>query len=351
MNIRGTSSKSLIAIDNHNKIVNVLSKVLRKPVKTADKQSSLLSKNSICIVCNYKFNETKLEWSNKVKAICHPFRDDSIFPKNIKKYLLSESDFCDTFTTKTNIKGRDYNNFRISGKYDFAIFTLIEKQGIRCKGLYMLPLIDEAAEKAGVRGIVINYVLGRGCGWFYKRKKPFVNAKTIEENAFNWLRSNWNFKNLKVINRWYDQRGVCSIMQDRKFILFPNNRDASPRMITESIVRNIPVLVNSDIYGGWKYVTENTGLFFDGIPLDLIFKKEYQSVKKDIINNIAEKMNRMMKFDRSNIHKDYFSKYGFIKSSKRLAKIINDISGSNYKFVFYKDRPEYIGKVKKRYLK
>ena len=38
--------------------------------------------------------------------------------------------------------------------------------------------------------------------------------------------------------------------------------DASPRILTESLCVNIPVLVNLNIIGGWKYVNSETGEFF-----------------------------------------------------------------------------------------
>jgi hypothetical protein len=43
----------------------------------------------------------------------------------------------------------------------------------------------------------------------------------------------------------------------------PNWWDASPRVITEALAVDVPVLVNRRILGGWKYVTPQTGAFFD----------------------------------------------------------------------------------------
>jgi hypothetical protein len=43
----------------------------------------------------------------------------------------------------------------------------------------------------------------------------------------------------------------------------PNCWDASPRVITESLSVDVPVLVNRQILGGWKYVAPETGAFFD----------------------------------------------------------------------------------------
>jgi glycosyltransferase involved in cell wall biosynthesis len=43
----------------------------------------------------------------------------------------------------------------------------------------------------------------------------------------------------------------------------PNWCDASPRVITEALAADVPVLVNRQILGGWKYVAPQTGAFFD----------------------------------------------------------------------------------------
>jgi hypothetical protein len=43
---------------------------------------------------------------------------------------------------------------------------------------------------------------------------------------------------------------------------FPNALDASPRVMTEALSLDVPVLVNEQILGGWKYVTPESGAFF-----------------------------------------------------------------------------------------
>jgi glycosyltransferase involved in cell wall biosynthesis len=48
-----------------------------------------------------------------------------------------------------------------------------------------------------------------------------------------------------------------------RIALFPNSLDASPRLIAEAMCLDVPVLVSRDILGGWKYVTPDTGEFFD----------------------------------------------------------------------------------------
>ena len=67
-------------------------------------------------------------------------------------------------------------------------------------------------------------------------------------------------------------------MQECKFLFVPNISDASPRVITEAISYNIPVLVNYNILGGWNNVIPGvTGEFFTNEndvtePVDRIIK-------------------------------------------------------------------------------
>lgn len=45
-------------------------------------------------------------------------------------------------------------------------------------------------------------------------------------------------------------------------VFIPSISDASPRLITEALALDVPVLVNRHILGGWKYVNAETGRFF-----------------------------------------------------------------------------------------
>jgi hypothetical protein len=52
-------------------------------------------------------------------------------------------------------------------------------------------------------------------------------------------------------------------IEKSKICFFPNIADASPRILTESIMKGTPVLVNKNIFGGWKYICDETGMFFE----------------------------------------------------------------------------------------
>ncbi len=46
-------------------------------------------------------------------------------------------------------------------------------------------------------------------------------------------------------------------------ILFvPSVSDASPRVITQGLALNCSIIVNKEIFGGFKYVNEQTGSYF-----------------------------------------------------------------------------------------
>lgn len=318
MKVKPETYKDLVAIKN-DKVVSIPNKVLRK-ASTKELQDKNLTKNSICIVCNFRFLENKIEWSKKIKAICHPFKDDSIFPNNIDKYLFSESDFCDKLTT--SIKGSDR---WMRDNYDFVYFTLNSREGTRSKGIYMLPLINDVAGLLGLRGLVIDYAV----------RETAKHKGTIYDKASKIIKKKINsFSNLKIIKNNYSTKEVCAIMLDSRFVLLPSDADASPRLLVEALVRNRPLVVNSKIYGGWKYINDNNGSFFDGPSIEEFVKNKY---KKDYKKNLICAIRKVLAIDNSKISKEFYSKYGFVNSSKKLAFIINKISGTKYEAVAFKE--------------
>eukprot|EP01024_Parvocaulis_polyphysoides_P064145 TRINITY_DN7445_c0_g1_i1.p1 TRINITY_DN7445_c0_g1~~TRINITY_DN7445_c0_g1_i1.p1 ORF type:complete len:293 (-),score=27.80 TRINITY_DN7445_c0_g1_i1:265-1089(-) len=58
-------------------------------------------------------------------------------------------------------------------------------------------------------------------------------------------------------------RDLLKAIEKARVMFMPNVVDASPRILVEALCLNVPVLVNRNILGGWKYVNDKTGLFFD----------------------------------------------------------------------------------------
>ena len=53
-----------------------------------------------------------------------------------------------------------------------------------------------------------------------------------------------------------------NILNSAKYLFCSSRYDASPRILIEAMALNMPVLLNENILGGWKYINDNTGMFF-----------------------------------------------------------------------------------------
>lgn len=101
-----------------------------------------------------------------------------------------------------------------------------------------------------------------------------------------------------------------SEMKKCKFLFVPNISDASPRVITEAICNNMPVLVNYNIVGGWHNVISGiTGEFFTDE------------------NDLVDGLNKITKnYDSYQPRKWFQSNRG----SKKSGKILADFLKKNY---------------------
>jgi hypothetical protein len=328
--VKPETYKKLIAV-HKGKIVKIPNMILRKQ-SPSEKQNKNLTKNSVCIVCNFRFLEKSMEWSSKIKAICHPFRDCSIFPRGIKKYLFSESDFCDKLITPVCTIMNKWDR----EKYDFVYFTLNSREGTRSKGIYTLPLLDCVAGNLNLKGLVIDY----------SKRETAKHKGTIYDDALVKIRKKIKkLKNLTVIKGHFSADEVCAIMLSVKFIFLPSDADASPRMIVEPLVRNKPIVVSSAIYGGWKYINDRNGRFFNAPTIENFMEYRYNSEQ---IESLTRAMREVMLIDSSNISRDFYEKWGFKNSVKRMANIVYYISGKKYKAVAFREWEFALKKIAKK---
>jgi len=87
----------------------------------------------------------------------------------------------------------------------------------------------------------------------------------------------------------------------------PNTWDPSPRMMAEAMCLDVPVLVNREILGGWKYVCEATGRFFTD--------------EHDVLGAMAEI--RSSSFEPATW---YRANYGRANAGPRLAAFLNGLA-------------------------
>ena len=97
-----------------------------------------------------------------------------------------------------------------------------------------------------------------------------------------------------------------------KFILTTSEADASPRSLTEAMCFNLPALVNKKILGGWQYINDETGEFFDPDNLDGF---------EPILDKFLKKLNNNEYKPR-----EWFIKnYGKYNSGKRLKTFVQSV--------------------------
>jgi len=97
-----------------------------------------------------------------------------------------------------------------------------------------------------------------------------------------------------------------------KFILTASFQDASPRTATEAMCFNLPVLMNKNILGGWQYINDKTGSFFDPNNLDEFPKTLAKFLKK--LNN-----------NEYSPREWFIENYGKYNTGKRLLKFVQEV--------------------------
>jgi hypothetical protein len=183
---------------------------------------------------------------------CHCFRDpDQYIPKDHPKLLLSESDFA-----KYNKHKPDTN---VKKEYDFLYVCL--KDNDKCEPGWQSynrnwdeaqGFLDIMCNKFHLKGLLIGRI---NC------KIPAGCHKLMELTDF------------MEYDKFIKQYNKC------RFVFVPNKLDASPRVMTEAICFNLPVLGNYNITGGWKYVTPESGELFNQTPGD------FEAVLKRFLKN------------------------------------------------------------------
>lgn len=107
----------------------------------------------------------------------------------------------------------------------------------------------------------------------------------------------------KPFIHWYE---FLDKIEESKIMFVPNVSDASPRIITESLCKGVPIACNKNIFGGWKYINDNTGEFFTD--------------EQDVINCIYKINNK--NYDTRKWFLDNYFPNGESKARKELGQFI-----------------------------
>jgi len=211
---------------------------------------------------------------------CHCFREpDKYIKHNIPRILISESDFN---SEKLEVKNVDK-------KYDYICVQPKDNDEctIRWNGYNKnWPLAEKSikilSDDLNLKGLVI----GRGdCP---------VNIKQ---------KHNVEITDLLTHDKFIDK------IRESKFMLLPNLEEASPRVLTESLCVNTPIFVYENILGGWKYVNDKTGVFFN--------ENNIKTQAEKILKNINENKYTPREY--------YMNNYGLKNSGKQLRDFLKKI--------------------------
>ena len=219
----------------------------------------------------------------------HCFKNlDWLTGKDENKYLFPESDFADEcFIARAEVPI----------KYDYCYFTLNHiHSGVDYKGFYTFLNSLEVFHNLKLKGTVVVYFSASQKRWVF-------NINSHHKKLLN---------NVDVVWKKLDHEGVAKVMASSRFSFFPNHKDCSPRMVSESLIRNRPVLINDNIYGGWHYIEKdkNFGSLF--IPGD------NKSLEKAVSNVM------LLPNNQSDSWKQY---YGFESSTRKLASLVQKYCG------------------------
>lgn len=240
---------------------------------------------------------------------CHALKNpDQFLPKDKPKIFLPESDFMDPMFISSIPKQ--------SKKYDFFYYTLNAKAGIVNKGLDVFcNCLDTLCGQMKLKGLVIVYFPN------VPRIKRFTYLNIEQNRKINQYSSNLDFFWGKM-----NDKQMAEVASKVRFGFFPNTADNSPRTISETLIRDTPILVNENIHGGWHYINDRTGQLFN-------------------MNNLKEKTTLMIE-KKYNSREHFCSNYGFKKSSQKLAEFVQSIVrlDREYTHMYFNNYRNYLSK-------
>lgn len=171
----------------------------------------------------------------------HMFREpEKIFPSHVKLLLMSQSDFA-----LPRVPWRSPPK-----KYDFTFSGTDQDVLNDCKGwssfaknwTFVLESLQVMCEEYNMTGVLVATRAKQG-----KKKCKIPKA----------------CKGKMLQTRFLDQAEYFNYLHQSRFAYVPQIHDASPRVTTQALMHDVPMLMNRNIMGGWKYLNNKTGEFFN----------------------------------------------------------------------------------------
>lgn len=212
------------------------------------------------------------------------------FPSSTKTILMSQSDF-----NLPDVPPRDYS---IPRKYDFTLSGSDQDVGNDCVGWSSFAknwsFVKEAlvvmCGEYNLKGVLVA-----------TKSKDGRKACTIPDSC----------KGKMIQTTFLTQEQYFSYLGQSRFAFLPQLHDASPRVSTQALSHDVPLLMNAHIVGGWKYLNEKTGEFFTDMrdfrqALDKILRgadiPNHYEPRKFVLENYGDKHTgrRLLKYVKEN---------------------------------------------------
>jgi glycosyltransferase involved in cell wall biosynthesis len=173
------------------------------------------------------------DYGSLCEAWCHCFRDpDRYLPHGIPRALISVSDFVNYRRVSPE---RVCAATGMSPTYDFIFAGAVDDWKRKVKNWELAGrCIPRMCSETGLRALVIG--------------TPDENFEPSAQVSFC------------APLQWDD---FLARLAQARFLFVPSVLDASPRILAEALCLDVPVVVNRRILGGWKYVNNFTGRFFE----------------------------------------------------------------------------------------
>ncbi|CAJ1453072.1 unnamed protein product, partial [Effrenium voratum] len=166
---------------------------------------------------------------------------ETIFPSHVKLLLLSQSDF--------SLPGQME---ALPKKYDFTFSGSDQDVAQDCVGWssfaknwsFVKEALDVMCGEMRLTGVLVA-----------TKDKQGQKACSIPRSC----------KGLVTQTTFLSQEGFFHYVRQSNFLFLPQVHDASPRVITQALALDVPLLMNNNLIGGWKYLTKRTGEGFNDV--------------------------------------------------------------------------------------
>lgn len=174
----------------------------------------------------------------------HPEDAARTFPKHVKTMLMSQSDF--------GLPEHPPRDYSVPRKYDFTFSGTDQDIWNDCQGWSSFAknwsLVEQALEVM--------------CG---EMNLTGVLVATIDKQNVKRCRIPKSCDGLITQTQFIGHYQFLHYVEQSRFLFLPQIHDASPRVATEALALDTPLLMNQYISGGWKYINPKTGEFFRGM--------------------------------------------------------------------------------------